>query len=73
MTSGTITTSPSSAFADFVTRRLRYARIQTRLVVNHIDAVGVALRSGLIDGEGALAMLGEAGLLPLIEPSSEAA
>jgi hypothetical protein len=64
------TTTPSSAFSEFVLGHLRCARIRMRLALNAIDAAGVALKSGLIDGEGALAILGEAGLLPLIEASS---
>jgi hypothetical protein len=63
-------TESSSDFADFVMRRLRYARIQARLVLNQLNTVGVALNAGWIDGEGALAMLHEAGLLPLVEGSS---
>ena len=57
-----ITTEPTSGFSDFVLRRLRYARIQTLIALNHINAVGVALKGGMIDGEDAIAMLGEAGL-----------
>jgi hypothetical protein len=38
--------------------------------VNGIAAAGVALKAGFIDGETALAMLDETGLLPLIEASS---
>jgi hypothetical protein len=57
---------PSSAFDALILRRLRCARIQTRLVLNHIDAAGLALRAGLTDGEGALGMMAEAGLLGLI-------
>jgi hypothetical protein len=49
-----------------VLKRLRRARIQARLVINAIDTAGVALRGGLIDGEGALAMIGEAGLLDFV-------
>jgi hypothetical protein len=55
-------TSQSSDFADFVLRRLRLKRIQVRLVLNHINTVGVALSGGLIDGEDAISMLGEVGL-----------
>jgi hypothetical protein len=76
----TTTTSPtsdaqpiaeaSSAFSAFVLGRLRCAHIRMRLALNAIDVAGIALKSGLIDGETALAMLGEAGLLPLIEASS---
>jgi hypothetical protein len=59
-------TEPSSAFADFVMRRLRYARIQARIALNQIDAVGVALRAGWIGGEDALACLDESGLLDFV-------
>jgi hypothetical protein len=63
-------TSTSSAFADFLLGRLRVAYLRTRIVGNEIATAGLALKSGLIDGETALAMLSEAGLLPLIEASS---
>jgi hypothetical protein len=62
MNNPTITTEPSSGFADFVLHRLHVARIQARLALNHINTVAVALKGGLIDGEDAIAMLGEAGL-----------
>jgi len=62
MNNPTITTERSSAFADFVLRRLRLARIQGRIALNHINTVGVALSGGLIDAPAGLAMLGEAGL-----------
>jgi hypothetical protein len=63
-------TEAPSAFTGFVLSHLRCARIRTGLVLNRIDTVDVALKSDLIDGESALAMLDEAGLLPLIETSS---
>jgi hypothetical protein len=59
-------TPPSSGFTDFVIRRLRYARIQAQLVINHIDSVGVALKTGWLDGEDALACLEESGLLDFV-------
>jgi len=65
-TPATSTTLPSSAFDALTLRRLRRARIQTRLVLNHIDAAGLALRAGLTDGEGALGMMAEAGLLNFV-------
>jgi len=58
----TITTEPSSAFGDFILRRLRHARTRTQIALNEITAVGIALNAGWIDGEDAIAMLGEAGL-----------
>jgi hypothetical protein len=60
----------SSVFSAFVLGRLRCAHIRMRLALNAIDVAGLALKGGLIDGETALAMLDEAGLLPLIEASS---
>jgi hypothetical protein len=62
MNNPTITTEPSSRFADFVLRRLHIARVQARIALNQINAVGVALGAGWIGGEDAIAMLGEAGL-----------
>jgi hypothetical protein len=57
-----ITTESSSGFADFVLNRLNAARMGTRIVLNHLNTVTTALRGGLIGGEDAIAMLGEAGL-----------
>ena len=59
-------TTTSSAFNEFVLTHLRHARLRARLALNHIDAAGVALRGGLIDGEGALDLIGEAGLLNFV-------
>jgi len=61
---------PSSSFTDFVMRRLHLARLQTRLALNQMDTVDVALNAGWISDEDALAMLSEAGLLPLVKASS---
>jgi hypothetical protein len=55
-------TEPSSSFTDFVLRRLHVARLQARIALNQLDTVHVALSGGWIDGEDAIAMLGEAGL-----------
>ena len=63
-------TTPSSGFADFVLGRLRCARVRAQIALNQINAAGAAVRGGLIDGETALAILSEAGLLHLIEASS---
>jgi hypothetical protein len=71
LTSATSTISPSSAFDVLVLAHLRHARIQTRLALNAIDAAGIALRDGLVDGETALGMIDEAGLLNFVlGPSS---
>ena len=64
------TVSPSSAFDALILAHLHRARIQTRLVLNHIDAAGLALRAGLTDGEGALGMMAEAGLLDFVTGAS---
>ncbi len=58
-------TSPSS-FDALVLGYLRHARIRLRLALNHVDAAGIALRGGLIDGEGALGLIAEAGLLDFV-------
>jgi hypothetical protein len=70
MNNPTITTEPSSGFADFVLRRLHVARIKAQITLNQLNTVDVALGAGWISGEDALAMLSEAGLLPLVEASS---
>ena len=66
-----ITTEPTSAFADFIERHLHRARILAQLALNEIDTVDVALAAGWIDGEAALAMLDEAGLGFITGASSE--
>jgi hypothetical protein len=63
-------TTTSSAFANFVLKSTRVAKLRAQLIGNEIAAAGVALESGMIDAEMALVMLGEAGLLPLVEASS---
>jgi hypothetical protein len=74
----TPTTSPpssittTSSFAAFVLAAMRVAYLHAQLAANEVAAAGIALKSGWIDAEGALAMLGEAGL-HLTEPSSGAA
>jgi hypothetical protein len=60
----------SSVFSAFVLGRLRCAHIRMRLALNAIDVTGIALKSGLIDGETALAILSEGRLLHLVEASS---
>jgi hypothetical protein len=63
-------TAPSSVFDAFVLAHLRRARVRARLILNHIDAAGIALRGGLTDGEGALGMVAEAGLLGFVTERS---
>jgi hypothetical protein len=60
-----------SSFAAFVLASMRVAYLRTQLIGNEIAAAGVALKSGWIDAEGALAMLNETGLAGLIPTSSE--
>lgn len=66
----TALTTASSLFDRFVLDRLRRAHIRARIILNEIDAAGIALRDGWIDGEGALAQIAEAGLLPFVVGSS---
>jgi hypothetical protein len=66
----TIAGAPSTGFTDFILRQLSIAGLRAKIVVNEIETVAAALAGGLIDVETALAMLGEADLLPLIEASS---
>jgi hypothetical protein len=61
---------PSSGFDNFVICRLRYARIQMQIALNQINTVGTALTAGWIDGDDALAMLGESGLLDFVTGAS---
>jgi hypothetical protein len=64
------TVASSIGFDNFVICRLRHARIRMQIGLNQINTVGTALTARWIDGETALAMLDESGLLPLIEASS---
>jgi hypothetical protein len=67
------TAAPSSGFADFVLCRIRVAHARARLIVNDIEAIGVALKGGVISPEVALLSLDQAGALALFPSSSEAA
>jgi hypothetical protein len=67
------TTAPSSAFTDFVLKRLRVARIRAMLVVHDIEEIGIALKSGAISPEIALLDLDQCGAMGLFPSSSEAA
>jgi hypothetical protein len=69
-TSTAAITEPSSTFVAFVLRQLDCARLRTSIVLNEIDIIGVALKGGLIDGEGALACLAECGLLDFVTGAS---
>jgi hypothetical protein len=65
-----LSVTTASSFAAFVLASMRVAYLRTRIVGNEIAATAVALKSGLIDAETALAMLNEADLLSLTEVSS---
>jgi hypothetical protein len=60
----------TSSFAAFVLASMRVAYLRTRIMGNEIATTAVALRSGLIDAETALAMLYENGVAELIPTSS---
>ena len=64
-------TAPPSATSEedrvsFVLAQLRCAALRARLAACEIDAIGVALRSGLIDSETAVAWLHDCGVLDSI-------
>jgi hypothetical protein len=67
---GPTTIASSIGFDHFVICRLRHARIRMQIALNHINTVGTALTAGWIDGEDALAMLGESGLLDFVTGAS---
>lgn len=60
----------SSGFADYLLLNLRCASLRARLAANEIQAMGVALKAGLIDPDDALEHLGEVGALGLVVTSS---
>jgi hypothetical protein len=55
-------TEPSSDFISFLLGQIRCAELRARIAANELRTTAVALAGGLIGGEDALAMLGEAGL-----------
>src|SRR5262249_9594207 len=67
---GDAVTSPSSTFTEYLLIGFRVTRLRALIAANEIEATAAALAGGLIDAECALAMLDEAGLLPLVEASS---
>jgi hypothetical protein len=64
------TTTASSAFDVLVLNHLNHAHIRARLIVNRIGFAKTALHQGWIDGEGALGIVAEAGLLNFVVRSS---
>jgi hypothetical protein len=62
-TPGPTAIEPSSAFTSFVLRQLRISELQARIAANEFRTAALALNTGLIDPDGALAMLAEAGLV----------
>jgi hypothetical protein len=52
-------TAPSSGFDVFMTRVLGIEAIRTRLHLLKLEYIETALRAGWIDGDCAVAMLGE--------------
>ena len=67
MTGLRITAPPSATSEEgrvsFVLAQLRCAALRARLSACEIDAIGVALRGGMIDADIAVAWLHECGLL----------
>jgi hypothetical protein len=59
-------TSPSSLFDELVLKHLRVANLKGRLIVNRTAFAATALRQGWINGEGALGLIAEAGLLDFV-------
>jgi hypothetical protein len=66
----TFATSSSSAFDALVLHHLCRAHVHARLILNRVEYAGVALRQGWVDGEGALGLVAEAGLLGFVVGSS---
>ena len=71
LVNSTCTTAPPAVTSEedrvsFVLAQLRCAALRARLAACEIDAIGVALRSGLIDSETAVAWLHDCGVLDSI-------
>jgi hypothetical protein len=58
---------------DYLLAELRCASLRARLAQADIDAVGLALRGGLIEPEQALELLADCDCLLLISPKAEGA
>jgi hypothetical protein len=56
---------------DYLLAELRCAALRARLWQADIDAVGLALKSGLIEPEQALELLADCDCLQLISPKAE--
>jgi hypothetical protein len=56
---------------DYLLAELRCASLRARLWQADIDAVGLALKDGLIDPEQALELLRDCGALQLVDPSNK--
>jgi hypothetical protein len=57
---------------EYLLAELRCASLRARLWQSDIDAVGLALRAGLIEPEQALELLADCDTLQLIEPKESA-
>jgi hypothetical protein len=55
--------------AQYVLAELRCAALRARLAAYDIDAIGVALRGGLIDADVALEWLFDCGALAYLQPT----
>jgi hypothetical protein len=58
---------------EYLMAELRCASLRARLAQADIDAVGMALKSGLIEPEQALELLADCDCLQLISPKAESA
>ena len=63
-------TPSSSCFDALVLSHLRRAHIKARLILNRVEYAGTSLRNGWIDGETALGIVAEAGLLDFVTGES---
>jgi hypothetical protein len=58
---------------DYLLAELRCASLRARLWQADIDAVGLALKAGLVEPEQALELLADCDCLQLVEPKGPAA
>jgi hypothetical protein len=59
-------------YTEYVLAELRCAALRTRLAQADIDAVGVALRGGLITTDQAIEILGDCDCLQYVQPTPPA-
>jgi len=59
----------TQSYTEYVLSELRCAALRTRLAQADIDAVGLALRGGLVTADQAIEILGDCDCLQYVQPT----